>query len=569
MADILAPTSDVSIFDNDSSVYATVNASHELLTKDTTADNSLAGIKTQTDKLTFTGSNLNTNATVAAVSTGGDQPNAEVALNPGDTSPLLLDGSGNLQTRALILTDEGSISEPFAGTSLPAGWTSVVGTGGSVSVANSILTIASGTTANSETYVTFPIDYLPIRIDLIAQVSQRIANQDIYIGVSDTVNPATETQYARLRFNGTNNLAVLCETAAHTGTGGQESDASVLNNSSALYQSYNISLLQELVSFEAGLTRIEREVLQADETQIPSPYTPLFIRFRIKNGAVAPASSTALKIDTVRVLNMNRVDIAQKDTQDSAVVSIVGYDTYSQVNRRVNVDTAGRLLISQENPASQLMTFRYEAVVNFAGALVGQWWEAIEYIVPAGYKYNITNVMFSSLDTKMTGRLSKYIRGGTWNIATNAFTPTGFSYPAPYFADYLELELDTTVGNADVTVTVTYTNQDGVAGKHATAVVPKNTVAGFKIPMTLETGDTGVRAISAVSDNSNVAGTLTLNMGVTIYQQTCTIVNETYRILPPKDIVVYPGELVVADITVNGSSNVNRMINITGKMEKL
>ena len=66
MADLPSPTQDVTIFDNESSNFCDVNSDHELLTMDTKAGTTLTGIKTTTDKMNFTGTQLQVITTPAA-----------------------------------------------------------------------------------------------------------------------------------------------------------------------------------------------------------------------------------------------------------------------------------------------------------------------------------------------------------------------------------------------------------------------------------------------------------------------------------------------------------------------
>jgi len=58
MADLNDATMDVTLFDDNSANHADINTAHELLVRDQDAITPLTGIKTQTDKLTFTGTQL-------------------------------------------------------------------------------------------------------------------------------------------------------------------------------------------------------------------------------------------------------------------------------------------------------------------------------------------------------------------------------------------------------------------------------------------------------------------------------------------------------------------------------
>jgi hypothetical protein len=66
MADITNPTMDVTIYEANGSNGVAVNSSNELSVADGTARTTLSGIKTQTDKLTFTGTQLQVITTPSA-----------------------------------------------------------------------------------------------------------------------------------------------------------------------------------------------------------------------------------------------------------------------------------------------------------------------------------------------------------------------------------------------------------------------------------------------------------------------------------------------------------------------
>ena len=87
------------------------------------------------------------NVNPQGISTGGYFPTETQNLAEGTTEQLRIDVAGSLKTRGPILTDEGSYYDPFAGAAISADWTTLVGTGASITVANSICTIAAGTTA--------------------------------------------------------------------------------------------------------------------------------------------------------------------------------------------------------------------------------------------------------------------------------------------------------------------------------------------------------------------------------------------------------------------------------------
>lgn len=78
---------------------------------------------------------------------------------------------------------------------------------------------------------------------------------------------------------------------------------------------------------------------------------------------------------------------------------------------------------------------------------------------------------------------------------------------------FLALEVVTSLGAATGTVTVTYTNSDGVAGRTAVVTVPTSCVAGTLLLFPLQSGDYGVRFPTAAQNSiSFVSGTYSLVM---------------------------------------------------------
>lgn len=228
----------------------------------------------------------------------------------GDIIPLAVDTAGNLKCRSAVTTDEGSVYEPFAGAALSADWTAVTGTGQTVTVANSLCSIAAGTTANAEAYITRSVDYAPLTMIATFTISQRIANQTIYFGFADGDVPANDTMYARFKFTGTDNTQVIIESASSLDTGGSQT-ATVklpygLTSASSLI--YKIEARGKQIDYWAGTNLDQLVRLATLPIQMPDPYTVMNMRVRVTNGASSPASSTTISVDTIDIANINILD---------------------------------------------------------------------------------------------------------------------------------------------------------------------------------------------------------------------------------------------------------------------
>ena len=106
MADLNDATMDVTLFDDNSGNYADINTAHELLVRDQDAITPLTGIKTQTDKLTFTGNQLQVITTPSADTSASIknewQTYAETGKAFSMTTPIVVI-SGQLETDYMLL----------------------------------------------------------------------------------------------------------------------------------------------------------------------------------------------------------------------------------------------------------------------------------------------------------------------------------------------------------------------------------------------------------------------------------------------------------------------------------
>ena len=234
------------------------------------------------------------------------------ALDIDSDQRLRLDPAGNLKTRAAILTDEGSVYDPFAGSSLGEDWESSIGSGASISVANSLCTIASGTTINAETQIDRLIDYPPLVLIGILNLSQRIANQDFYFGFADAELSASDTMFARFHFYGTDNTKISVESQSSVDTNGNQGINTQLllpmGFTTAQYLHYKIECDTRSVRYYVG-SDLENMILLANHSiEIPNPYTEMYMRCRCKNSSSAPATSTTFNINTIYIKNMNVCD---------------------------------------------------------------------------------------------------------------------------------------------------------------------------------------------------------------------------------------------------------------------
>lgn len=238
----------------------------------------------------------------------------DLSLNA--SAPLRVDVAGNLITRSAVLTDEGSLYDPFAGDTLSSStWTTNISAGGTVTVANSLCTITNGGTANELTSINRVIDYAPLSVVYYLSVPVRQANQDIYFGIvgAAATSEASTTEAARFRMTGADTTKIRCVTQSSADTGGTSGANTdiILPRGYTTDQElvYKIDFNMKEVRFYVGSTPSDLVPLLVESTQSPNIYTQMKVGARIGNGATPPVGIGSIVIDSIYVSNNNIVDI--------------------------------------------------------------------------------------------------------------------------------------------------------------------------------------------------------------------------------------------------------------------
>jgi hypothetical protein len=200
----------------------------------------------------------------------------------------------------------------FAGSALPTEWNIVAqGSGQSVTVASSAMTIAAGTTASAQTIVRCTTKFrIKAYVRFIVQLSQRIANQNIYLEITN----AAGTTFARYDFNGTTATTAQCQ-AGNQGT--NNTAVSITCPTTASYGTFDIyadtndvvfsSVASNSNAVKSGIASFDRLILDPDEDY--------YVQVRVLNGGTAPASGTSVNVDCVVLQDLTgvKVDIVRGD----------------------------------------------------------------------------------------------------------------------------------------------------------------------------------------------------------------------------------------------------------------
>jgi len=202
---------------------------------------------------------------------------------------------------------------------------------------------------------------------------------------------------------------------------------------------------------------------------------------------------------------------------------IVDAVTPSQIAK---VDSQGRLLVFIPPTSS---TIPIQLVYYSATSIPinsNEWQDLILYTVPANYNLHIIQFQIVSSQGSDEARLIKRTVFGTYNSGTNVFTD-GSAITAPAFASSLFARVTTQTGNVNNdTITITYTNQDGVTGRTGTVVVNKNTVVGSNPQVTLQAGDYGIIDVTAINHSAaGQTGQFSIEGTVSIVYETAGVAN--------------------------------------------
>lgn len=216
-------------------------------------------------------------------------------------------------------------------------WSTRTGAGASISVANSICTIALGTNSSAQTELFRLADYLPFNFREKLSISQRIANQTIQIGFFDNIK-GSGTYF---EFSGTNPKSVACVTKSlndptstttsyHTFTGTTDTSQNLL---------YQIDLTGSSCIFS-----IEGKIIAKHTDHLPGPYDIMEIaHYGINSGTV---TNTNLNIDSIWFSNIDRVEITNSFSGDPVPSLLYGISSVTGFPTALNLDSNGNLIVT-------------------------------------------------------------------------------------------------------------------------------------------------------------------------------------------------------------------------------
>ena len=351
-----------------------------------------------------------------------------------------------------------------------------------ITVGSSLVNLLASTVNGTTVSISRIGDYLPFVMVTTCTISQRIANQTIFVGFQDVVGtPVTQAGFV---FDGTVNTSAKCRS-------GVASDS---------IQETTIALPNGAITIAANVYEIEQTAdrtkfiingVQVAEhrTHIPTPYALLSKTAYIANTGTA-GSATTLSVDAVFFANRNLIALDEP-------IAVQG------------VANGQPIIVQFGNPGG-LTALPKIIDVTFnksEGAVVADVYKRVAtYTVPTAYNgYLIKFVTFQN--ETASSRFVAETNMGSHNVNTNTFTP-GAGYNPPQWCPTIQAHVTTAfaVGAGNVVLTVTYTNEAGTGSRSGTITIPKGSLVDSRWDLVLQGADLGVTSIQAVTSTPTQVG---------------------------------------------------------------
>lgn len=396
------------------------------------------------------------------------------------------------------------------------------GSGGSQSVASGALTLNSGTTNSAVTGVKRFIDYGPLVFRDQVTVSQRIANQTVYVGLSE--DASTPRWFARYKIDGTTNTMVICETGrnptgAPSASETQSTTVTLPNGATtASAREYRVEMLTEAVRFYID------GVLVAEHVNVmPAQYDNFAAVTEIRNGTGA-GSTTAVTVDYITAKNHNKLEIgvmsdAEKLVASQPPLSVYNYNVSGVI--AINTDLLVIDCTQIRSLAIQCVSMGTSGVVTPAVSNNGVNWTAYPVQTPTG-SFTTTINSAAYVFTSASARYFRLRLTTATTAGTTTFVVTGAQATGAASVTQVAGTVTANVGsgalnagsNAIGDVGVQYRASATGAASAASVISPATPAAGTVkasagrvIGWQLQNSATGVRSVKLFNATAPTLGT--------------------------------------------------------------
>lgn len=227
-------------------------------------------------------------------------------------------------------------------------WVRSIGSGASISVTGSNITLATGTTNGATTYITRVGDAMPLQMRVRASVSQRIANQSIYVGFRDNV--ASPEAICGVTFDGTTNTTIKFTS--------QSSSAASDQTQVTVTLPFGLTTASEF-AFEidlgpsAATLSIEGLIVASVTEHLPGPYTNMLPVLEVKNTGI-PASSTNLVADFAGTNSYDLSQVTNISASETVPVQVREEVHYVAGVLTTTATTADQVIVSYTVPTGKV-----------------------------------------------------------------------------------------------------------------------------------------------------------------------------------------------------------------------
>ncbi len=282
------------------------------------------------------------------------------------------------------------------------------GTGGSLAVGTGQLTITSGTTNDQNTGVARLVDYAPLVARARLSVSQRIANQEIHVGLEQ--DSATPRWFARFLLSGTTNTVVICQTGRNPSGAPSASEIETTTvtlpngaNTSTM-RDYRVELLTESVRFYVDSVFVAEHV-----RVVPAQHDPMRHHVEVRNGTGA-ASSTTVTVDYLTGKNHNKVEVGILSDTERIVAAATPSQMFTYGPQAgvitINTDLLVIDCIQMRSLSIQCVSMGTTGVVTPAWSNDGTTWVTATLLSESG----ATSTTFNAAVLRWTNVVARYFR---------------------------------------------------------------------------------------------------------------------------------------------------------------
>lgn len=241
-----------------------------------------------------------------------------------------------------------TLLSPYQGTTqsgqtgVKSKWITSVGTGASLSVGSSLVTIACGTTSGALVGLWTVPDYIPFLGALKVAVDNRRANQNIFIGWFDTAANPTPGLYAAFLLDGTTNTTVKCVSATSTAAADTQTTSVTLPGgvNSTASNVYRVAPWQGQVAFY-----VNEQLVAVHAQHVIPPYADIRMGMYNVNTGV-PAGATGITLDSVIYESIDRLDARVYNTNADFMQVTANGRTTTGMPVPLQVSAAGIAVVS-------------------------------------------------------------------------------------------------------------------------------------------------------------------------------------------------------------------------------